>query len=87
MIKPPCACSTLELFASGAAVRVANVGSSPLMELSAVVQCRLKDLSGCKALVENNPFESAILKATVRTSQRDKCVWGSTWETAQVTAM
>ena len=87
MIKLLCACSTLELFVSTAAVRVASVGSSPLVEQSAVVQCQSTDLSGCKALVENNPFVSAILKATVRTSPRDKCVWGSTWETAKATEM
>ena len=66
---------------------VANVGSSPLMARSAAAQCLLMVLSTCKPLVESNPSVFAILKGTVRTFLMEECVWGSTWETAQVTAM
>ncbi len=69
------------------AASFASVGSLPSMAVSAVAQCLLTELFTFMDDLANNRYESATSKGTVRTSQRDKCVLGSTWETAQVTAM
>ena len=84
--KPPCECSTLVLLASKRAVDAASAGSLLSMALSAVVQYPFPDWFGQSPHV-NNPFVSATLKATVRTSQGEWCEWDLTSATVGGTVM
>ena len=65
-----------------AAITAANVGTSLSMAQSVLLLCRLTELSTWRRAVIKMSFASAILRGTVITSTKERCVWDSGSATA-----